>query len=83
MGPWWNGRPSGIPILRGCGEGLLLGAYSRASAGVKRNPTRHASAWKKWDVVHLLHFSPEGPALEAQRPPGGRSLPPALSDGIR
>jgi hypothetical protein len=45
VGPWWDGRPGGTPVLRGCGGGLLAEAYSRASAGVKRNPARYAFAW--------------------------------------
>ena len=40
-GPRWGGRPRGTPVLRGFDDGLLAEAYSRASAGVKRNPVRH------------------------------------------
>jgi hypothetical protein len=40
-GPWRGGRPGGTPVLRGFDDGLPVEAYSRASAGVKRNPARH------------------------------------------
>jgi hypothetical protein len=46
-GPWWDGRPGGTPVLRGCGGGVRRRAYLWGLPSVKQNPARHATAWPR------------------------------------
>ena len=93
-GPWWDGRPSGTPVLRGCGSRVRRRAYLWGLPGVKRNPaasprgrgpieTRLARGWSRrlqYRVTNVATYALSRPRKKAHlRHPSSGWVPGALA----